>query len=39
MQTLMQSAVAKLFDWIERYLNGRLPDDAAATNDRSSFVS
>jgi hypothetical protein len=39
MQTLMQSAVAKLLDWIEHYLNRRLPDDSAATSDRSSFVS
>ena len=39
MQTLMRSAVAKLLDLIERYLNGRQPDEPATTGDRSSFVS
>jgi hypothetical protein len=37
MQTLMQSAVAKLLDLIERYLNGRQPD-GRAPGERSSFV-
>jgi len=38
MQTLMRSAVAKLLDLIERYVNGRLPDERAITSERSSFV-
>jgi hypothetical protein len=39
MQTLMQAAVAKLLDLIERYLNASRPEDPGNTSDRSSFVS
>jgi hypothetical protein len=38
MQTLMRSAVAKLLDLIELYLNERLPDEPAIPRERSSLA-